>query len=220
MEIALNQDLSTEEILQKFPEEKRRTVQRHIKNLKENNQILRVRIRGKGKRLRWIIPEEKGNDIWIRAFRDLDIKKKKFNPVNIKLTQRRLSQAITEEKKFYLKRLKIAKKEPYDLFVFYHLAVASGCMEWILQLTWAINSGVFSESENKLNLAYRNRERYEDFLSRVIYNLRERDEEKFKSISATVYNLLAHSSLMINVFYPNEDWQPNEPAIPKAMSLH
>jgi len=218
--VATQGDVSASDILKEFPNISSRNIFRCLKNIRESGGLIHGRIRGKGKRPRYSIPEEKGNDIWIRGFRDLNIKKKKFNPVNIKLTQRRLSQAITEEKKFYLKRLKIAKKEPYDLFVFYHLAVASGCMEWILQLTWAINSGVFSESENKLNLAYRNRERYEDFLSRVIYNLRERDEEKFKSISATVYNLLAHSSLMINVFYPNEDWQPNEPAIPKAMSLH
>jgi len=47
MEIALNQDLTTGELLQKFPKKKRRTVQRRIKYLKENNEILQVRIRGK-----------------------------------------------------------------------------------------------------------------------------------------------------------------------------
>jgi len=218
--VASNGDVSASDILKEFHNISERNIFRYLKNLRESGGLIHGRIRGKGKRPRYSTPEEQGNDIWIRGFRDLNIKKKKFKPVNIKLTQRRLSQAITEEKQFYLKRLKTAKKEPYDLFVFYHLAVASGCMEWMLQLTWAINAGVFLESENKLKLAYRNRERYEEFLNKVIYNLKERDEEKFKSISATVYNLLAHSSLMINVFYPTEDWQPSEIAIPKALSLH
>ena len=219
MEIALNQDLSTEEILKKFPKTKRRTIFRRIEYLKETNQILQVRIRGKGKRPRWVIPEEKGNDIWVRGIPE-NFNRKKPRIVNITITQRELSRMISEEKKFYKKQLKISKKEPYDQFVFYHLAVASKCMEMNLQLTWAINAGVFSESENKLNLAYRNRERYEEFLTQVIYNLKKRDEEVFKSISSTVYNLLTHSSLMEKVFYPNEDWQPSELEFPKAKSLH
>lgn len=218
--MASNGDVSASDILKEFHHISKRNIFRYLKNLRENGGLIHGRIRGKGKRPRYSIPEEKGNDIWVRGFVGKDFDIKKLKPINVKLTQRRLSQAITEEKQFYLKRLKIAKKEPYDLFVFYHLAVASGCMEWILQLTWAINSDVFSESENKLKLAYRNRERYEDFLNKVIYNLKTRDEEKFKSVSATVYNLLAHSSLMINVFYPTGDWQPSEIAIPKALPLH
>jgi len=219
MEIALNQDLSTEEILKKFPKTRRRTIFRRIEYLKETNQILQVRIKGKGKRHRWIIPEEKGNDIWVRGI-PKNYNRKKPRIVNITITQRELSRMISEEKKFYKKQLKISKKEPYDQFVFYHLAVASKCMEMNLQLTWAINADVFSKSNNKLNLAYRNRERYEEFLTQVIYNLKAKDEERFKSISATVYNLLTHSSLMEKVFFPREDWQPSELEFPKAKSLH
>jgi len=220
-EIALNQDLSTGELLQKFQKENRRTVQRRIQYLKKTNQISKEKIRGKkGKRKRWIIPEETTNDIWIRVVpENFDRKNPKI--INAKITQRNLSQMISQAKRFYQKELKKSKKkkEPYDQFVSYHLAVASGCMEWILQLTWAINAGVFSKSNNKLNLAKRNRTRYEEFLKQVIDNLRARNEENFKAISATVYNLLTHSSLMENVFYPNDVWEP-ELATPKAMSLH
>ena len=219
MEIAVNHDLSTEEILQKFEKKKRRTVQRRIKYLKENNEILQIKIRKKGKRLRWIIPEEIGKNIWVRAT-PKKFNRKKPRIVNMTVTQRYLSQMITAEKKFYKKQLKISKKEPYDQFVFWHMAMASNCMELNLQLTWAINAGVFSDSKNKLTLAYRNRERYEDFLNQIIYNLRVRDEKKFKTISSTVYNLLTHSSLMEKVFYPNADWQPRELAFPKAKPLH
>jgi len=221
MEIAINHDLSTEEILQKFDEKKRRTIFRRIEYLKGTNQIKQVRIRGKGKRSRWIIPEEKGNDIWVRGIPE-NFDRKNPRIINITVTQRNLSQIISEEKRFYQKELKKSKKnkEPYGNFVFYHLAVASKCMEMNLQLTWAINAGVFSESENKLNLAIRNRERYEEFLNKVIYNLKARDEEAFKSISSIVYNLLTHSSLMEKVFYPNEDWQPSELEFLKAESLH
>jgi len=219
MEIALNQDLTTGELLQKFPKKKQRTVQRRIKYLKENNEILQVRIRGKGKRPRWIIPEEIGKNIWIRAI-PKKFNRKKPRIINMTITQRQLSQMITAEKKFYKEQLKTSKKEPYDQFIFWHMAMASKCMELNLQLTWAINAGVFSDSENKLTLAYRNRERYEDFLNQIIYNLKVRDKKKFKTISSTVYNLLTHSSLMEKVFYPNMDWQPHELAFPKPKSLH
>ena len=219
MEIALNHDLSTEEILQKFDEKKRRTIFRRIKHLKETNQIKQVRIRKKGKRLRWIIPEEKGDDIWVRGVPE-DFDRKNPRMINITVTQRNLSQMISEEKRFYQKELKKSKKnkEPYGNFVFYHVAVASGCMTKILQLTWAINAGVFSESENKLNLAIRNRERYEEFLNQIIYNLKARDEEKFKSISSTIYNQLTHMAL-IDVFYPSMI-PPYDLVIPKAQPLH
>jgi len=219
MEIAINHDLSTEEILQKFSKQQRRTIFRRIQHLKETNQILSVRIRGKGKRPRWIIPEEQGNDIWIRAIPD-DIDWKNPRIINAMITQRYLSRMISDEKRFYQKELKKSKKnkEPYENFVFYHVAVASKCMTWILQLTWAINAGVFSESENKLTLAYRNRERYEKFLNQVIYNLKIRDEEAFKSISSTIYNRLTHMSL-IDIFYPTMI-PPYELVIPKPNSLH
>ena len=218
MEIALHQDLSTEEILQIFPNVKRRTVQRRIKHLKETNQILHVRIKGKGKRPRWIIPEEKTeNDIWIRAVpENIDWKNPRI--INAKITQRHLSQIITEERRFYQKELKKSKKEPYDRFVSYHIALASKCMTWVLQLTWAINADVFSKSNNKLKLAYRNRERYEEFLKQIIYNLRLRDEETFKSISATIYNQLTHLAL-IDLFYP--EMKANYDLIrPPPMPLH
>lgn len=220
MEIATNHDLSTKELLQKFPKKQERTVRRGIRYLKENNEILKVKIRGKkGKRLRWIIPEEIGKNIWIRSV-PKKFNRKKPRIVNMKVTQRFLSQIITAEKKFYKKQLKISKKEPYDQFVFWHMAMASKCMELNLQLTWAINAGVFSDSEKKLALAYTNRERYEKFLNKIIYNLKVRDKKKFKTISSTVYNLLTHSSLMEKVFYPNANWQPRELAFPKPKSLH
>lgn len=212
-------DVSASDILKEFHHISKRNIFRYLKNLRENGGLIHGRIRGKGKRHRYSIPEEKGNDIWIRAVpEDIDWKNPRI--INVKVTQRNLSQMISEEKRFYQKELKKSKKkkEPYEEFVFYHIAVASICMTWILQLTWAINAGVFSESENKLKLAYRNRERKEEFLHDIIYNLKTRDEEKFKSISSTIYNQLTHMAL-IDVFYPSM-MPPYELVIPKAEPLH
>jgi len=217
--VASNGDVSASDILKEFHYISKRNIFRRLKNLRENGNLIHGRIRGKGKRPRYSIPEEKGTDIWVRAIpHDFDRKNPRI--INAKVTQRNLSQMISEAKRFYQEELKKSKKkkEPYDRFVLYHIAVASTCMTWILQLTWAINAGVFSKSNNKLNLAYRNRERYEEFLSQIIYNLKIRDEETFKSISSTIYNELAHLPL-IDVFYPEmkANWELIKPP---PMPLH
>ncbi len=51
------------------------------------------------------------------------------------------------------------------------------------QLTWAIHSGMLGDSKSKLVLANRNRDRYEEFLQKVIYNLKKIDEKVMKAVT-------------------------------------
>jgi len=216
--VASQGDVSSSDIGKQFPEIPRRSMFRYLKKLRENGDLNYGRIHGNGtKWSRYSIPEEERikNDIWGW---EISEKHDKKNPrrINIKITQRQLSQIITKDKKNYKMKLNKLKKESYEEFIFYHLAIASHCMEWILQLTWAINADVFSKSPNKLNRAKGNKDRYEKFLHKIIYNLRIKDEKRFKSISATVYNLLNHTSIMDTLF-PDTKF---DFAIPKAKSLH
>jgi len=222
------------DVRRKFPTISERNIFLHLKKLRETGDLNYGKIRGYGKRLRYSIPDEEiiKNDIWIRAVQFVSKghkgamkanyppskNEKYFILVNGKITQTQLSKMISDERKSYRKEFTKTKKEPYDNFVHHHIAMASHCMTWILQLTWAINADVFSESDNKLKRAYRNKERFEDHLHTIIYNLKERDKEQFKRISSIIYNKLTHMPL-IDTFYP-EMIPPYELAIPKAKPLH
>jgi len=202
--VASQGDVSASDIIKQFSHISRRNIFRYLKKLRDNGGLKygRIREKGKGKRARYSMPDEENskNDMWIRGIPE-NVDRKNPRLINIKLTQKNFSKMISDEMKFYKKELKNAKKEPYGNFVAWHIAVASGCMQKILQLTWAINSGMFGDSNNKIKSAHRNRKRCEDFLNKIIYNLKKRDEKQFNSISAIIYNTLVHFPL-IDHFYP------------------
>ena len=186
-------DMSMSEIQEEFPPAMKRTVIRRIKKLHENQRIQRGIIRGKGKHLRYFIEEENTkNNLLVRAF---TTKGKKIKEVRYTVKQRELSQFITQEIKFYKKELKNLKNESFSEYVSYHIAMMAHCLEWISQITWAIYSGMLGNSENKLHLAFRNKERYEEFLQIVIYNLKEKDEDTMKAVSKAMYHALLDNQL-------------------------
>jgi len=53
----------------------------------------------------------------------------------------------------------------------------SDCLSWVTKLTFAINSGILGNSPNKLALADRNKKRYEEFLQKLIYNIKKKNEK-------------------------------------------
>ena len=181
------------EILSYFPKKEHRTVARAINRLVKNNQIGCDRIRGKGKWKRYFLQEEDTkNNLLVETYK---IKK---GHVRVPLTQRQLSKDISwyiqHYRKEELKEWKEFKKGKEIIFyVGYHIALIADCLRWILQLTWAINSGMLGNSEIKLELAKRNKERYEEFLKKLVRNLNEKDEKIMKLVTKAIYHEIMDS---------------------------
>jgi len=176
------------EIQANFPIVSPRTIMRKVQNLHKNEFIDHDIIRGKGKHKRYFIKEENTKkNLLIRSFK---IKGKNYKEIRPPITQRDLSRIITQSIQFYKNELKKVKSETTQDYVFYHIANISTCLQWMSQLTWAIHSGMLGDSKNNLELAYRNRQRYEEFLQKVIYNLKKVDEETMKAVSKAMYHAL------------------------------
>jgi len=193
--ILTHEDMRRGEILNYFPKEKHRTVGRAINRLVENNDIGYDKIRGKGKWKRYFLKEEKTKDNLLLDA--IEGNKKKWKHIRVPVTQKNLSELITQEIQFYRKiELDMVKKtkDPKSIhdYISYNIAIIIKCLKWISQLTWAIKSGMLGNSEIKLALAERNKARYEELLSKVVYNLTRRSEPHYerlmKAISKLIYN--------------------------------
>jgi len=184
-------DMGWGEILKYFPKKKHRVVGRAIKRLVENNDIRYGRIRGKGKWKRYFLKEENTKNNLL--FQIVEGNKKKWKHVRVPVTQKNLSELITQEIQFYRKTESDHGKNVKDAkslhrYISYNIAIIILCLKWISQLTWAINSGMLGNSKTKLALANRNKTRYEELLSKVVYNLTAKDEGMMKAISKLIYN--------------------------------
>jgi len=194
MKVVVEKDLSMSEIQALFPEVSDRTVIRKVNTMVKNRLIERKRIHGKGKRERYFVKEETiKQDLRARAF---DIKGKKYVEVKATMTQRNLSSNITEWIKLYNKELKKFKNQPESEYYYYHIAMISDCLSWVTKLTFAINSGILGNSPNKLALAYRNKERYEEFLQKLIYNIKKKDEKLADEIIKAIENQIIDTWLL------------------------
>jgi len=207
MGVLLKENMSLSEIqgiCLKTPE---RTVIRAVKELVKIGTLEHKRIHGKGKRKRYTVKEETiKNDITIRAFKE-EAWKKGLTTDEIlalqsrpKVTQRQLSKMLTEEKKFYKKQIRDMKQfgETNDYYLF-QISNISNCLEWITRLTMAINSGMLGNSPNKLTLAQRNKERYEEWLKELCDSIKVYDEKLGKKVIRTIYSELLNSWLMQNL---------------------
>ena len=194
MKVVVEKDLSMSEIQALFPEVSDRTVIRKVNAMVNNRLIERKRIHGKGKRERYFVKEETiKQDLRARAF---DIKGKKYVEVKVTMTQRNLSSNITEWIKLYNKELKKFKNPPKADYYYYHIALISDCLAWGTHLTFAINSGMLGNSPNKLALACRNRERYEEFLQKLIYNIKKKNEKLADEIIKAIENQIIDTWLL------------------------
>lgn len=194
MKIVVEKDLSMSEIQALFPEVSPRTIIRTVNPMVKKGKIERKRIHGKGKRERYFVKEENTKqDLRARAF---DIKGKKYVEVKATMTQRNLSSNITEWIKLYNKELKKFKNQPESEYYYYHIAMISDCLSWVTKLTFAINSGILGNSPNKLALAYRNKERYEEFLKKLIYNIKKKDEKLADEIIKAIENQIIDTWLL------------------------
>ena len=72
-------------------------------------------------------------------------------------------------------------------YYFYHIAIISGVLSWITKLSMAINSGMLGGSPNKIQLAQRNKERYEEWLQQLCHNIKIYDEKVGGNIIRTIY---------------------------------
>jgi len=191
--LLMYEDLGWGEIMSCFDKKKHRTVGRAINRLVKNHDIEYGKIRGKGKWERYFVKEEKTKNNLLHEVVDWK-DKNNWKKLRVPVTQRYLSRCISEEIQFYRKEElrewnKVKKRKvPMVSYVFYHVAVIIMCLRWISQLTWAIRSGMLGNSKTKLALAYRNKERYEEFLQTLVYNLNERDEKIMKTVAKAIYH--------------------------------
>jgi len=183
-------------IQEKIPRISRITIFRAVKNMKNQGFLNHDKIPKKGKRFRYSIKEDNTKqDLTMRVF---EIKRKKYKRIipNPKITQRNLSSSITENIQFYKQELKKLKKEPDINYYTFHISVISNCLSWVTQLTLAINSGMLGDSKNKLELAKKNKKRYEEFLQTLIYNIKTKNEKLGNNIIKALYNILADHRFM------------------------
>jgi len=179
------------EIISDFPYVSDRTVIRAVNDLIQTGQIEHKKIHGKGKRKRYATREESTKqDITVRAFDEESIKAKIYEPIRASVDQRHFSSLITEGIQFYRNEFKKIKDNPNAHYYQYHISLIGDCLEWNTKLTMAINSGMLGDSPNKLTLAHRNRERYEEFLRTLICNIKKHDEELGSKIVRAIYNRL------------------------------
>ncbi len=195
MEIIIKEYMSMSEIIQyigiKFENISDRTIIRKVKELLQIGKISHERIHGRGRRKLYFIKEENTKqDLTTRAFDEESIKAKIYEPIRATITQRNVSSTITQTIQFYRKELQKLKDEPESNYYNYHIAVMSDCLTWVIKLTFAINSGMLGDSKNKLALARRNKERYEEFLQTLTYNIKKNDEDLGNKIIREIYNEL------------------------------
>jgi len=172
--ISIHEHLSMSEIIkkiqEKIPKISRITIIRAVKSMKTQELLKHSKIPKYGKRFRYSINEDNTKqDLTKREYKFINKKWKRITP-DPKITQRNLSALITREKQFYKKELKKLKKEPDWKYYIFHGEMIFHCLDWMTRLTFAINSGILGDSKNKLELAKRNKERYEEFLQTLIYN--------------------------------------------------
>jgi len=207
MGVLLKEDMSLSEIQGSCLETPERTVIRAVKELVKLGMLEHKRIHGKGKRKRYIVKEEKiKNDVTIKAFKE-EILKKGMSADEMlalrttpRITQRNLSSLITQDKQFYRKEMAEMKQfgETEDYY-FYHIALISKCLEWITRLTFAINSGMLGDSNNKLALARRNIERYEEWIKQLCDNTKVYDEKLGEKIIKAIHDELANAWFLENL---------------------
>jgi len=191
MDILLKEHMSMSEIIADFTYISYRTVMRAVNDLINTGQIEHKKIHSKGKRKRYTVREENiKHDITMRAFDEESIKAKIYEPIRASVNQRQLSSLITERRQFYRKEFNKIKDNPDADYYLYHISMIGDCLEWNTKLTMAINSGMLRNSPNKLSLAHRNRERYEEFLQTLIFNLKRHDEKLASKIVRAIYNRL------------------------------
>jgi len=192
--IASSDSWARNEILAKFPEKQHQTIMRGVSRLMEEGLVKHEKIRGKGKRPRYFVTEENTkNKLLIRA---IEGNKKNYKIIKAPITQRNLSQLITQSTKFYRKEIVMRNFKDMQDFIFYHLAKSTHCLRWISQITWAIHSGMLGDSQSNITLAYRNRARYEEFLQQIIYNLKEADPKAMKAITQAIYHILVDNPVI------------------------
>jgi len=198
MAILTHENLSMSEICQIFAREySPRTIMRYIKPLVESGRIQHERLKKRGKRKRYFIAYEKTkNNLLIRT---IDYKNKNnWKAYKRPITQRNLSQWISQEIQFYRKeeskeRKRVIKSENFSPYLHYHVALITECLRWISQITWAIKSGMLGNSQSNLDLAQRNKERYEEFLEKVVYNLNSKNDKIMKIVSTAIYHEIMDS---------------------------
>ena len=200
IEISIHEDLSMSEIIKKIQGEKktqeetlkpsRITIIRAVKSMKNQGLLKHGKIPKKRKRFRYSIKEDNTKqDLTKREYKFINKKPKRIIP-DPKITQRNLSSMITREKQFYKKELEKLKKEPDYKYYIFHGDMIFHCLDWMTRLTWAINSGMLGDSKNKLELAKRNKERYEELLQTLVYNIKTRDEKKGNNTIKALYEIL------------------------------
>ena len=183
-----------------------RTVMRYTKELVDSGKIEHGKILKRGKRKRYFIREENTKDNLLQ--RTVQFKSKNdWKEFRTPVTQRQLSANLSLEMNFYIKeeskewkRFRKSSQETKEMirYVSYHIALIVSCLRWISQLTWAIQSGMLGNSQTKIALAYRNKERYEKFLEKLVYNLNSRDSRIMRAVSLAIYHEIMDS---LNIKY-------------------
>jgi len=204
MAVLMNEHMSLADIQKECLTSPERSVIRAVKDLVKDGILEHKRIYGQGKRKRYFVKEEKiKTDMTTRAFKEGILKKGLTEEQMLsfetrsKVTQRNLSQMITQEKHMYRQAMAHTKQfgETNDYY-FHHVAQISATLEWIVKLTMAIESGMLGNSPNKLALARRNKVRYEEFLKELCDNIKQYNEKTGKKVITAIYAELANSWFM------------------------
>lgn len=194
MEITIQPNMRQGEVQSKFPKKKGTTVKRRLKILVKSGVLTYEKIKGlhpSSKVKRYNIAEENTTDDLWTVVSD----KKTWKRRKIHFTQKSLSADINEKIKNWRKGIGNRKKTEEQLIRF-DVAYLISCMEWITKLTWAINSGMFGDSKTQYAIANRNRLRYDEFIQKIVYHMRDKYPENYPQIRTLVYDVLDKHPLL------------------------
>jgi len=172
---------------------------RIVQGLEKEDWIKKARIKGKRKLKGYTINEkniETISEIWFHFPKSKHIKKA-FNDyydqyeisslIDLMFRRYRDSLVIKSSDSKKLKKMKEVWKEQF-VWIQYHEMIK--CIQLIMNIEWALRTGLLGSGKGKRALAERNISQLENLLEEMSKDLKEHDKKIWKQVIISVYNAL------------------------------
>jgi len=195
---------------------------RIVQGLEKEDWIKKARIKGKRKLKGYTINEkniETISDIWFHFPKSKHIKKA-FNDyydqyeisslIDLMVRRYRDSLVIKPSDSKKLKKMKEEWKENF-VWIQYHEMIK--CVQLIMNIEWALRTGLLGSGKGKRALTERNISKLKNHLEEMSKDLKEHDKKIWKQIIISVYNAMENDRGIIieNQYSPNESLTKTKP---------
>ena len=195
---------------------------RIVQGLEKEDWIKKARIKGKRKLKGYTINEkniETISDIWFHFPKSKHIKKA-FNDYydqyelgsSLDLLTRRYRDSLVI-KSSDSKKLKKMKEEWKENFVWIQYHEMIKCVQLIMNMEWALRTGLLGSGKGKRALAERNISQLENLLEEMSKDLKEHDKKIWKQVIISVYNFLEddRGTTIEHQYSPNQNLPKTKP---------